>query len=303
VEESFVRADDGTQLYLRERPGPPGVRAPVALLCDGIACDGFIWKYLWESLATRTRVAHFHYRGHGRSKAPADPANIRVENLAADLASVREALRGPDGSKPEVVLFGHSMGCQVVLEHMRAHAEGVRGIVLICGAPGRVTHTFKDSDALARFLPRAIEAVDKHPRLARALFGSVPPEISLRVAMATGEIDKDLMDPRDLLPYLEHMVDIDLPMFLRMLQAAGEHTAEDLLPAVRVPALVIAGDRDSFTPSRLAEQMAAALPNGELCMMSATHVAPLEQRVLVEEKINALYDRLEPPQETRATPA
>ena len=296
--ESFVRASDGTQLYLRERPGPAGAHEPVALLCDGIACDGFIWKYRWDSLATRTRVAHWHYRGHGRSQAPANPANIRVENLAEDLASVRAAL-----GDPEVVLFGHSMGCQVVLEHMRAHAARVRGIVLICGAPGRVTHTFKNSDVLAQFLPRAIEAVDKHPRLARALFGSVPPEISLRVAMATGEIDKDLMDPRDLLPYLEHMVDIDLPMFLRMLQAAGEHTAEDVLPAVRVPALVIAGDRDSFTPPRLAEKMAAALPNGELCMMSATHVAPLEQRALVEEKINALFDRLEAPLDARATPA
>lgn len=295
--ESFVRAKDGTQLYLRERQGLRS-SMPTAILCDGIACDGFIWKYLWDSIAQRTRVAHWHYRGHGRSKAPADPANIRVENHAEDLASVREALGDPD-----VVLFGHSMGCQVVLEHLRAHAARVRAIVLICGAPGRVTHTFKNSDALAQFLPRAIETVDKHPRLARALFGSVPPEISLRVAMATGEIDKDLMDPRDLLPYLEHMVDIDLPMFLRMLQAAGEHTAEDLLPQVRVPALVIAGDRDTFTPPRLAEQMAAALPQGELCMMSATHVAPLEQRLLVEQKVHELFDRLAESAEARPTPA
>ena len=270
----------------------------MALLCDGIACDGFIWKYLWESLALRTKVAHFHYRGHGRSKAPADPTHIRVEDHAADVAAVRAAL-----GDPEVVLFGHSMGCQVVLEHMRHHAAKVRGLVLMCGAPGRVTHTFKDSDALARFLPRVIETVDRHPRIARAVFGSVPPEIALRVAMATGEIDSALMDPRDLVPYLEHMVDIDLPMFLRMLQAAGEHSAEDVLPTVRVPALVIAGDRDSFTPPRLAEKMARDLPFGEILMMSATHVAPLEQRALVEERINTFLDGLSAPAESRATPA
>ncbi len=293
--ESFVAAADGTQLYLRSRRDHP--RALTALLCDGIACDGFIWKYLWDALATRVNVAHFHYRGHGRSQAPREAQNLTVQHHADDLRAVREAL-----GDPPVVLLGHSMGCQVVLEHLRHHRDGVRALVLLCGAAGRVTHTFKNSDVLAQVLPRLIDAVDRHPHLARALFGSMPPEIALRVAMATGEIDKSLMDPRDLVPYLEHMVDIDLPMFLRMLRAAGEHSAEDLLPTLEIPALVVAGDRDSFTPPRLAEQMARELPQGRLLMTSATHVAPLEQRDLVEQNVFALLAELTEPRAASATP-
>jgi pimeloyl-ACP methyl ester carboxylesterase len=85
---------------------------------------------------------------------------------------------------------------------------------------------------------------------------------------------------------MKHMVDIDLPMFLRMLRSAGEHSAEDMLATVKVPVLVIAGDKDAFTPPQYAEQMAAALPQGELLMLAgATHVAPLERRDVVNERI------------------
>ncbi len=288
LEESFVAAEDSTQIYVRSRPGPKtNTDGVLSILCDGIACDGFIWKYLWDVIATRTGVAHWNYRGHGRSQAPADRERIRVVDLARDLSTVRQSL-----GDPEVVMFGHSMGCQVLLENYRLRPEKVRGLVLLCGAPGRVTHTFKGTDALAQVLPRMIDAVEKHPNVARALWGGLPPEIALKLAFALGEVDGKTMDPKDLLPYLEHMVDIDLGMFLRMLRDAGEHTAEDLLPDIEVPVLVVASDRDSFTPPRLAEQMAASIPKGELFMIPGTHAAPLEQRDRVNERVLAFLDEV-----------
>ncbi|HMR77123.1 MAG TPA: alpha/beta hydrolase, partial [Polyangiaceae bacterium] len=79
---------------------------------------------------------------------------------------------------------------------------------------------------------------------------------------------------------------IDFPMFVRMLEHAGEHSAEDLLPDIDVPVLVIAGDRDSFTPPELSAKMADILPQGELVMLAGgTHVAPLEQNELVTLRI------------------
>jgi len=209
------------------------------------------------------------------------------EDFAADIDAVRRHI-----GDPPVVLFGHSFGCQVALEGYRRRREKIRGLVLLCGSAGRVTHTFRGTDALAQILPGLIERVRANPLLARGLWGSVPPELSLRIASLTGEIDARLMDPRDLLPYLQHMADIDLLMFLRMLNEAGEHSAADLLPEIEVPVLVIGGDRDNFTPVRYAEELAKALPKGELLMLSATHVAPLEQRGAVHERIGAFLDKL-----------
>lgn len=273
----FAKGSDGTRLYVRRRAGVGDV---TALLSDGIACDGFIWKYLWDDLGAILPVAHWNYRGHGRSGSPADPDRIELLDHARDLDTVRHAL----GDGP-VVLVGHSMGCQVALEGYRLRPENVRALVLICGSSGRITHTFKGTNRLAQVLPGIIERVNAHPGLARALWSRVPPDVALRVALASGEVDAS-MKPEDLLPYLKHMVDIDLRMFLRMLQSAGEHSAIDLLPRIDVPVLVVAGDRDSFTPPRYAEEMAAMLPKGELLMVpGGTHVVPLERRDLVRDRI------------------
>jgi pimeloyl-ACP methyl ester carboxylesterase len=281
----FATGRDGTRIYVRRQDGPgpsePGRPALTALLTDGIACDGFIWKYLWDSLARTVAVAHWNYRGHGRSGKPEDPTAIELTDHARDLDAVRRAV----GDGP-VVLFGHSMGCQVALEALRLRREGIRGLVLICGSSGRITHSFKGSNVLAQVLPRIIERVDAHPEITRALWSRVPADVALRFALVAGEVDKAAIVPEDLLPYMTHMVDIDPVMFLRMLRSAGEHSAADLLPQVDVPALVIAGDRDSFTPPRYAEEMAAALPKGELLMVpGGTHVVPLERRELVAERI------------------
>jgi pimeloyl-ACP methyl ester carboxylesterase len=278
VRESFAIGPDGTRIYLRQQDGPSDV---TAVLCDGIACDGFIWKYLWNDLAQVVNVAHWLYRGHGRSGSPADPQRIEFLDHIRDL----EAVLGAIGGGP-TILFGHSMGCQVALEACRSNIASIRGLVLICGSPGRITHTFKGTNVLAQILPGLIERVDAYPGLSRALWSRVPADLAAKVAKLAGEVDARTIRVEDLVPYMQHMVDIDLPMFLRMLRSAGEHTAADLLPSIDVPVLVIAGDKDSFTPAAHAEEMAAALPNSELLMVpGGTHVVPLEQPELVRQRV------------------
>jgi len=276
--EGFVAAADGTRLYVRERRG---AGALTAVLCDGIACDGFIWRYLVDDLLSVSSVLHWNYRGHGRSGAPVDPERIDIEAFVDDLEAVRDArLRGPS------VLFGHSMGCQLVLEAYRRRREDVAGLVLICGCPGRMTHSFKGRDALARALPGLIERVRRHPQLARALWSNVPPQVAARVALAAGEVDAAAISPDDLVAYSARVANLDLLMFLRMLHACGERSAEDMLAEVDVPVLVIAGASDTFTPPHLAEDMAAKLPKSELMMVpGATHVVPIERREEVRTRI------------------
>src|SRR5678816_4191294 len=86
VEEFFALGPDRTRLYVRKRVGPTSL---TCVLCDGIVCDGFIFKYLWDDLREWSSVAHWHYRGHGRSALPVDPEQIDVSAHAADLDAVR----------------------------------------------------------------------------------------------------------------------------------------------------------------------------------------------------------------------
>lgn len=264
-------------------------KLPLSLVfCDGILCDGFIWKYLWDELAERCDVAHWHYRGHGRSGTPVDKSRIDIPAHAADLKTVRDEL----GDQPCIIL-GHSMGTQVALEEWRRYPKNVKGLVLLCGSYGKVTQSFRGMPILDMILPKLMDIVDKQPEVVRAIWSRIPPEMALKAALLARDVDPGHVRREDMLPYLKHMTHVDFPMFLRMLRAAGEHSAEEWLGEVDVPVLVVAGEKDTFTPASLSEWMAERIPGSELLMVAGgSHVAPIEQPELVRERIRAFVERV-----------
>jgi pimeloyl-ACP methyl ester carboxylesterase len=256
---------------------------------DGILCDGFIWKYLWNDVGEICDVVHWHYRGHGRSGAPVDQNRIDIGQHADDMKSVRDAL----ARDRKVVLVGHSMGTQVALEAWRRHPENVAGLVLVCGSYGKVTQSFRGVPILDLILPKLMDIVDKQPDIVRAIWSRIPPEMAFKAALLARDVDPSHVRSEDMLPYLKHMTTVDFPMFLRMLRSAGDHSAEEWLGELDVPVLVVAGEKDTFTPPSLSEHMAERIPNAELLMVrGGSHVAPIEQPELVGERIRAFVTRL-----------
>jgi pimeloyl-ACP methyl ester carboxylesterase len=280
----YAVASDGSPLFY-ESWGDRGERSPV-LLCDGIGCDGYVWRYLRQDLADRFGL-HPHYRGHGRTAPPRDPRRVTIEDLADDVACVLD-----DALVDQAVLVGHSMGVQVALETYRRHPQRVAGLVLICGASSHPLKTFRGSDQLEQLLPIVERWIHRVPRVVNRLTRTLlPTRLAYEVASRL-EIRRELVEPNDFMPYLEGMARIDTRLFVAMLSSAGQHSADDLLPEVRVPALVIAGERDGFTPADRSRAMAAAIPGSELLEIpSASHTAPIERPHLVDSTIRDFVAR------------
>src|SRR5258707_7826016 len=148
---------DGSPLFY-ESWGARGALTPV-LFCDGIGCDGYVWRYLRHDLPDRFGL-HPHYRGHGRTAAPRDPQRVTIEDLADDVACVLD-----DALVERAVLVGHSMGVQVALETYRRHADRVAGLVLVCGAASHPLKTFRGSTTLQDMLPTIQKWVHRRPAI------------------------------------------------------------------------------------------------------------------------------------------
>lgn len=274
----FAQASDGTRLFY----GALG-HGPSIVLLDGIGCDGWAWNHIQPHLSAAHCVVHTHFRGHGRSATPVDPTAIGIGTLADDVLRVLDA-----ASIEKCVVVGHSMGTQVALELYRAAPARVVGLGLICGSYGRITHTFHGNDLLSRALPKLIAQVRKHQGLARALWGRLPPVFSWKVAGWLGEIDGGALDVRDFGQYVEHLSDIDLDLYLSMLQAAGEHSAEDMLDSIRVPTLVISAERDKFTPTSTVREVAERVPGAQYIELAgASHAAPVERADTINQHLDA----------------
>jgi pimeloyl-ACP methyl ester carboxylesterase len=263
---------------------PSGARSPnptTLLLCDGLGCDGYVWKYLQWALSSTYRLVHFHYRGHGQSQLPADLSHITLSDFTRDALTVLDAC-----GIEQAVLCGHSMGVQVALEAYKQAPERVAGLVLICGSYGNPLRTFKGSDRLESLLPVVRAAVSRVPSLVSALWRrAIPTELSYYLAQRI-EIDGQLVRKEDFFPYLEGVARMDPRMFVCTLAAAGQHNARELLPTIQVPTLIVAGRRDSFTPMELSRQMQREVPQAELHVVEqGTHTAPIERPAEVTEVI------------------
>ena len=283
-----VAPSDGSALFYESWPSSRGERghATPVLLCDGIGCDGYVWRHLRDDLGERHCV-HPHYRGHGRTPPPHDPLRVTVEDLADDVACVLD-----DALVDRAVLIGHSMGVQVALETYRRHAARVAGLVLMCGAPSHPLRTFRGSARLEAWLPTIQKWVHRVPGVVNRVTRAVlPTRLAYEVASRL-EIRRELIKPSDFMPYLEGMARIDARLFVAMLSAAGRHSADDLLPEVVAPTLVVAGGRDGFTPPERSRAIARAVPHAELLEIpNASHTAPIEHPHLVNFTVRDFLTR------------
>jgi pimeloyl-ACP methyl ester carboxylesterase len=274
-----MRGADGTRLAWT-RTGPSDGRRVV--LCDGISCDGHIYRLIRPRLERRCSVLHVHYRGHGRSGLPRDPDRSSIPDLARDLDAALAHVGWSNAT-----FFGHSMGVQVVLETALRFPSRVTAGVLACGSHGRLLDSFGRTDLGARIFP-AIDVLFRRYReeIATATRAFMPTPLAYLVASL--EVKADRIKPEDFQPYLDHFARMPIDLFLALLQDAGERTALPWLHHLPQPFLVVAGEDDGFTPLETSELLARRLPDARFVTLPDTsHTAPLENPEAFAEAVEA----------------
>ena len=265
---------DGALLHWRaDGEGP---RALIA--SNGIGVSTFFWRRLAQHFAPTHTFVTWDYRGHGRSPVPQNPENLTIALCARDLWTVAGAV-----GISRAALLGHSMGSQVSLEAYRQHAERVQALVPLLGASGKVFSSFLGAARLEPLFRLFIEVGSENARLAEQALRAV-----LRVpgvweaVKALGIVHPDLCPREDFEPYFEHLSQLDLRGYFALARDLLSHDASDLLPEVRVPTLVVAGERDLFTPMERSREMAARIPGAELLVLrEGSHAAMVEQPELL----------------------
>lgn len=258
-------------------------RTPL-LTAHGLVSSVHHWMYFRPHFAADRPVISWEYRGHGGAPAPHDP-DVSVALFADDAHAVWRAA----GSTPAVVV-GLSFGVQVALEIWRRHPEMVKALVLICGTPGHPLDRLSPSPALRAAAVRTVRELARQPLLARGLLGflgsSAGRRIARELAYASGGAHRGACPSEVLDGLFAHVAALDPALIASVVRAYLEHTAEDVLPTIRVPTLIIAGDRDQLTPVSTAERMQRAVPNSTLVVFPGhTHLVQVEKPAEVHATI------------------
>ena len=280
VEERRVASFDGTELaYHVTGEGPPIV------LANGLGGSWKAWKHQIAYLGDRYRFISWDYRGLYRSGRPSDPDALGID------AQVKDVLAVLDAEQVErTAVLGWSMGVQVALELFRVAPERVSTLVLVNGVAGRPWETVLNLDSMKHVVPRALGAARAAPGLVGALTRRVTswPETvgwAKRLGLAGRTLDEELW--ADLAGSFQ---DLDMDIYVRTLEKLGLHDAWATLEHVDVPTLVVAGDRDLFTPRSAAERMVRAIRGAELLVVpGGTHYVAVEYPELVNLRIEKFF--------------
>jgi pimeloyl-ACP methyl ester carboxylesterase len=246
----YVTSVDGTRIaFDRLGQGPP------VIVVSGIFCDRTTTQPLAEQLAQGFSVLNYDRRGRGESTDTAPYAVAReVEDLAALIVEAGGAAS----------VYGHSSGAGLALN---AAASGLPITRLVLHEPP-YGPADDESTRHARELAENVRRAISEDRRADAIelflaAAGMPPEM---VEGMSG--DPKMLAVAPTMPYdHEVMGDFD----------RGGAIPDDLVRAVTMPTLVIAGEASPDFFRDTAARIAALLPNGTLTVLKGQdHGAPAE---------------------------
>jgi pimeloyl-ACP methyl ester carboxylesterase len=261
--------------------------APVVVIANGLGGSQLAWRAPIDYLGDRYRFVTWDYRGlYGSKKPPRDvPEAWAIEAHARDLCAVLDA-EGVDRAS----IWGWSMGVHVALEALRARRAAVANLVLVAGTEGRPLEALSPLPGVKVVVPTVVDLVGRMHGVAAEMArraATTPEAVAwLKRIGLLGEA----LDDAVFAELAAGFGELDMDAFFHNLRALGRHDAGDVLATIDVPALVFAGDRDVFTPSAHAEELARRIPTGEILLVrGGTHYVAVEHPELFGLRVEKFF--------------
>ncbi len=252
----YARASDGIKLYYEEhgRAGTPLV------LAYGIGGNTEMWDVNVAALSAVHRLVLWEPRGHARSDSPEDPARVSFARWTLDLKDVLDHLR-----IRRVHVGGLSLGAGIATRFTLRYPGRVRSLIVTnsssaSGLPLSVDNLVMRAQSIKITLEQGMDAMAEFAMRAN-------PNLVERLRIDPGARAEFYEEYRRLSP-------IAYANALRALLAMDHITGE--LPKIRVPVLLIGGDRDpSLAPMKV---MQRRIRGCKLVVLSpASHFANRDQ--------------------------
>ena len=277
-----MRTDDGVGLAVQTvGQGPP------VLVANGIGLTVPVLDFLVAELRQRYRVILWDYRGAGHSPLPATIRDVSMARHARDALQVLDGL-----GIARAAVVGWSMGVPVGLELLRLAPERVAGLAALFGA---ATPPFRGAvpEALSQAIDLGFRLTRRVPLPAHLLvrLGQAVPPLAWLVCSAVR-----FVGPRTHRRLFQHCVEnvaeAQRQAYFRMLVELLQYDARDLLPRVRCPVLVVAGDDDWVVPPVVGREMAARIPGARLLVLEHTsHFGVMERGATLWAPLGELLER------------
>ncbi|HEX4722984.1 MAG TPA: alpha/beta hydrolase [Pseudonocardiaceae bacterium] len=282
-------------MHIRETPGQHP-DAPRAIYLHGLGGSATNWTELAGLLAGAADGMAVDLPGFGLSPPRAD-GDFRMSTQAATIADVIAA----SGGGP-VHLFGNSMGGAIALLLADSRPDLVRSLTLISPAMPDLRldiRRMSDPRMAVALLPlvgrparrqlAALTARQRTAQLLRLCFADPARITPERFDLAVAECAE-----RMAMPWASNQMGPAAGAIIREWLAPPARSLWAVAHRVRVPTLVIWGDRDRVISVRKAARTARLLPRGRLLVLPRTgHAAQMERPTSVAKAVLGMWQAID----------
>ena len=278
LQQRRLTSFDGTELcYYTSGAGP------AVVLANGLGGPVGCYRHVLAELGRDYKILSWDYRGLYGSSRPADRRALGMDHHIRDM----EVLMAAEGIE-EAIVVGWSMGVQVGFEFYRRHPDQVAGLVMLCGVAGSPFRTISGVPWASAVIPPLMDIGKRNARVIQSLSrlvgqwsGLVP--LMQRAGLVAPSLDMDVF--RDI---VKDFAGMDMEIYCETLKQLGDHDASDVLSTIRVPTLLIAGDRDLMTPRSVSERIHSEIDDSRLVVVEGgTHYTPVEIPNEVRSELDA----------------
>jgi 3-oxoadipate enol-lactonase / 4-carboxymuconolactone decarboxylase len=225
---------------------------PVLILSHSISTDHAMWDLQVENLLPHFQILRYDTRGHGASEATA--GEYSIEMLGKDILALADLLE-----ISQFAFCGLSLG-------------GAIGQWVAAHAPERVTHL-----VLANTSPQFVPRTNWETRIAAVLKGGMSAVVDVAMQRFFSPETLKKQDP-NVSSIRSVFLGTDPVGYLGCCAALRDMDHGDLLSQIKVPSLVMSGDRDVATPwSGHGERLAHEIPGAKALHLAAAHLSNLER--------------------------
>jgi 3-oxoadipate enol-lactonase len=242
----FITVDNTRQFYRLE--GHP--EKPVLILSHSLGADHGMWAPQMADLLSRFQVLRYDTRGHGASDAP--KGEYSIELLGFDVLGLADAL-----GVRQFAFCGLSMG-------------GAIGQWLAIHAPERLNRL-----VLANTSPQFGPRSNWEARMKAVSDGGMAAIVD--VVMGRFFSPETLANDACAKAVKSVFLGTNPVGYLGCCAAIRDFDSRESLPQIRVPTLVIAGDRDVSTPwEGHGEVLVRGIPGARALRLPSTHISNIE---------------------------
>ena len=227
----------------------------ILIFLHGIGGDCHSWDFQLENLSDEYRVIAWDMPGYGISK-PINP--MTFPNLSNSLFKLMDHLE-----IEQAHLIGHSMGGMIAQQAIASSENRAKTVTLSATSPafGKPDGNFQKNFIKARLKP--LEEGLTMESLAKIqvpnMVGDEPNPAGLKLAYAS-------------------MSQVRPETFAASMHCLVEFDRRDNLGLIKIPTLLISGEKDTNAPAPMMKKMASKIPGSTyVCMTGTGHLSNMEK--------------------------